>query len=65
MASIWQSGPRDIAKRRYWGLAGFIGAVAGLVGAHFTKYDVLIVAGMVAGLIGGLVVAATRGSDEI
>jgi hypothetical protein len=57
--------PTDFGKRRYWGTAGFIGVVVGLIIAHFSKSDLWIPGGMVLGLFGGFVVAAIRDSDEL
>ncbi len=56
---------RDLGKRRYWGTAGLIGALAGFIVMHFSKSDLWPIAGVVLGLLGGFVVAAVRGSDEL
>ena len=56
---------RDLGKRRFWGTAGFVGTVAGFVAMRLWKSDVLLVAGIALGLLGGLVIAAIRGSDEL
>jgi hypothetical protein len=57
--------PRDIGKRRYWGTAGVLGFVMGLVVTCFTKSDSWLIGGVVIGLLGGFLVAAIRGSDEL
>jgi hypothetical protein len=56
---------RDLGKRKYWGMAGFLGAIAGFVAMYFWKSEVLPLVGVVFGLLGGFVVAAIRGSDEL
>jgi len=65
MPSPSQLEPRDLGKRRYWGLAGLIGFGAGTIASYSLGSDILMLVGVVAGLIGGFIVAAIRGSNEI
>jgi hypothetical protein len=57
--------PHDRRKRMYWGTAGLIGTVVGLLAMQFWKSDLWLIGGMVLGLLGGFAVAAIRGSDEL
>jgi hypothetical protein len=57
--------PRDRGKRMYWGTAGLIGAFAGFAAMQIWKSDLLLLIGAFLGLLGGFVVAAIRGSDEL
>jgi hypothetical protein len=54
-----------LGKRKYWGMAGFIGALAGFAAMYFWKSELWIVGGTVLGMLGGFVVALIRGSDEL
>jgi|HubBroStandDraft_2_1064218.scaffolds.fasta_scaffold1276580_1 hypothetical protein len=57
--------PGDLGKRKYWGTAGLIGFLMGMVAMYFTKSDMWLIGGILVGLLGGFLVAAIRGSDEI
>jgi hypothetical protein len=57
--------PRDRSKRMYWGTSGLVGVLVGFIIMQFSKSDLWLPGGAVLGLLGGLVVAAIRGSDEL
>jgi hypothetical protein len=57
--------PSDLGKREYWGAAGSVGLLIGIVAMHFMKSSGWLIGGIVIGLLGGFLVAAIRGSDEL
>jgi hypothetical protein len=57
--------PSDLGNRKYWGAAASVGFSMGIVAMHFMKSDGWLIGGIVSGLLGGLLVAAIRGSDEL
>jgi hypothetical protein len=56
--------PSDLGERKYWGAAASVGLI-GIVAMHFMKSSVWLIGGIVIGLLGGFLVAAIRGSDEL
>lgn len=57
--------PSDLGKRKYWSAAASVGFLIGIVAMHFMKSNVWLMGGIVIGLLGGFLVAAIRGSDEL